>query len=134
MFKHLFSTESIYPDQALAVVRIITGMFMIYHGMEVFDKNTMMGYTDWDVFKKFPSATVVVYIGKSAEFIAGIMLTLGWGTRIASIILAATMIYITFFVGSGKFWYGDQHPFLFVLLAVIFFFVGPGAWTLFRKQ
>jgi len=71
MLKQIFSTESIYPDQALAVVRIITGMFMIYHGMEVFDKNTMMGYTDWDVFKKFPSATVVVYIGKSAEFIAG---------------------------------------------------------------
>jgi len=40
------------------------------------------------------------------------------------------MLFIVFFVGYGKFWYEDQHPFLFVLLALIFFFTGPGRWNL----
>jgi uncharacterized membrane protein YphA (DoxX/SURF4 family) len=36
------------------------------------------------------------------------------------------MLYVSFFVGHGKIWYEDQHPFLFVLLALVFFFYGPG--------
>jgi hypothetical protein len=36
------------------------------------------------------------------------------------------MSYIAFFVGHGKVWYEDQHPFLLVLLAMVFFFTGPG--------
>ncbi len=34
-----------------------------------------------------------------------------------------------FFVGHGKIWYEDQHPFLFVLLAFVFFFIGGGKWS-----
>jgi putative oxidoreductase len=33
-------------------------------------------------------------------------------------------------VGSGKFWYDDQHPFMFILLALMFIFTGPGAGAL----
>jgi uncharacterized membrane protein YphA (DoxX/SURF4 family) len=33
-------------------------------------------------------------------------------------------------VGDGKIWYEDQHPFLFVLLAAVFFFTGPGKWSI----
>jgi putative oxidoreductase len=33
-------------------------------------------------------------------------------------------------VGHGRFWYEDQHPFLFALFGVLFFFTGPGAWSL----
>jgi uncharacterized membrane protein YphA (DoxX/SURF4 family) len=40
------------------------------------------------------------------------------------------MLYITFVVGGGKIWYEDQYPFLFVLLAMVFFFTGPGKWSI----
>ena len=80
----------------------------------------------------------MVYLGKSSELIAGIFLTLGLLTRVGAIILLGTMLYITFFVGQGRFWYQDQHPFMFVLFAVLFFFTGPGAWSLdavlFKKE
>jgi putative oxidoreductase len=57
------------------------------------------------------------------------MMTLGWLTRPAAIIIACTMAYISFFVGNGIVWYNDQHPFMFVLLALLFLFTGPGKYS-----
>jgi putative oxidoreductase len=39
-------------------------------------------------------------------------------------------LYITFIVGGGKFWYEDQHPFMFALFGLLFLFTGPGAFNL----
>ena len=100
---------------------------MIYHGWEVFDKSKIAEYAAWDAFKKFSFPTTIVYFGKGAELIAGLLLAIGFLTRVACLILAGTMLYISFFVGNGIIWYNDQHPFLFVLLAAIFFFAGPGS-------
>lgn len=113
-----------------AIVRIITGLFMVYHGFEIFDAKLMNDYAQWDMFKELPMGLVLVYLGKGAEFVAGVLLALGLFTKLASGIIAVTMLSITFFVGHGKFWYEDQHPFLFVLLALLFFFNGAGTWSL----
>lgn len=125
----LFSPQPLALEGGLALVRVIVGLFMIYHGWEVFDANKMKEYATWDVFKKFPSATFMVYLGKGAELVAGIMLAVGCFTRVAAIILICTMLFISFFVGNGKVWYEDQHPFLFVLLGLVFFFVGSGKYS-----
>ena len=110
-------------------MRIIVGILMIYHGWEVFDKSKIAEYAAWDAFKKFSFPNAIVYFGKGAELIAGLLLAIGFLTRVACLILAGTMLYISFFVGNGIIWYNDQHPFLFVLLAAIFFFAGPGSWA-----
>jgi uncharacterized membrane protein YphA (DoxX/SURF4 family) len=72
----------------------------------------------------------MVYIGKATELIGGILLFLGLFTRVACLILIIVMSYITFFVGHGKIWYEDQHPFLLVLFALTFIFTGPGNFSL----
>ncbi len=102
---------------------------MIYHGKEVFDSELMKGYTEWDNFKG-PGAKLMVYAGKSSELVAGIFLLLGLFTRLGAILVIGTLSYITFFVGHGKFWYEDQHPFMFVLFGLLFIFTGPGAWSI----
>lgn len=124
--KRFFSSEPLWQSSGIAVVRIIVGLFMVFHGIEVFDSEVMKGYTKWDTFKGYSSPAFLVYMGKSAELVAGIFLTIGLFTRLASIILICTMLYIAFFVGHGKVWYDDQHPFLFVLLGLVFIFCGPG--------
>lgn len=129
MKKLLFSSDAIWANQILALMRIVVGLFMIYHGWEVFDKAAMNVYAGWDNFKNNSFGVTLAYIGKTAELIGGICLTIGFMTRLACIILAGTMLYITFVLGHGKIWYEDQYPFLFVLLAAIFFFVGPGSWS-----
>ncbi|MEI7582036.1 DoxX family protein [Runella sp.] len=116
-----------------AIIRIVTGLLMAYHGFEIFDAKLMNDYAQWDMFKELPMGLALVYLGKGAEFMAGILLALGLFTRFASIIISVTMLSITFFVGHGKFWYEDQHPFLFVLLALVFFFNGAGTLSLDSK-
>jgi len=129
------------PNQAwqvkgIAMIRILTGFLLIYHGKEIFDATIMQGYFGWDIFKSL-TGKVLVYAGKSAELISGISLLLGLFTRAGGLLCAGTLGYITFLVGNGRFWYEDQHPFLFVLLGLIFFFYGAGTWgldTLFSNQ
>lgn len=103
---------------------------MIYHGLELFSAEKMNGYLQWDLFKNSESAKIMVYAGKAAELTGGILMFFGLFTRIAAIILIVTMAYISFFVGHGKVWYDDQHPFLFVLLALVFLFMGGGRASL----
>ncbi len=124
-----FSTTPFYRENILAILRIIIGLLLIYHGYEVFDATTMKGYLEWDDFKS-PLGAFLVYAGKGAEFVAGVLLTLGFLTRVGALICIGTLAYITFFVGHGKFWYEDQHPFMFVLFGVLFLFMGPGKWSL----
>jgi len=136
--KKFFSVSPLWAQQGLAIIRIVVGLFMVYHGWEVFDEKKMKGYLDWDSFKGFSSPAVMVYMGKIAELAGGILFCFGIFTRLAAVIIAFTMLYVCFFVGHGRIWYEDQYPFLFVLLAMVFFFTGPGKWSidqiLFRKN
>ena len=118
--------------KVIGALRIMVGLMMVYHGQEVFNAKLMDGYTQWDVCPP-TMARIMVYVGKSSELIAGILLTLGLLTRVGALILAGTMLYITFFVRQGRFWYQEQHPFMFVLFGILFFFAGPGAWNLDNK-
>lgn len=128
----LLSSAPLHQDLGLTIVRVITGLFMVYHGWEVFNSETMQGYLQWDVFKHTGGSTWV-YIGKSAELISGLLLALGLFTRLAAFILLGVSAYIAFFVGHGIIWYDDQHPFMFVLLAIIYLTMGGGNWSLDRK-
>jgi putative oxidoreductase len=128
--RNFFSSSPIGQTAGLTLIRLIVGSFMIYHGLEIFSEEKMNGYLQWNLFKDSPSARIMVYAGKAAELIGGILMFFGLFTRIASVILIVTMSYISFFVGHGKVWYEDQHPFLFVLLAFVFLFMGGGKISL----
>lgn len=129
MATKIFSNEPVSAEKGLAVVRIITGLLMAYHGLEIFNRELMEGYVNWDAIKGLPAPRFMVYLGKSIELVTGIFLAVGVLTRLTTFIIMINMLFICFFVGDGEFYYGDQLPFLFVLLALIFFFVGPGAWS-----
>lgn len=124
-----FSPSPIWSSIGIAVVRIVLGALMIYHGQEVFNPELMNTYLEWDTFKG-PDGKFMVYLGKSSEFITGISLFFGLFTRVGALLLIGTLSYVTFFVGHGRFWYEDQHPFMFVLFGLLFLFTGPGLWSL----
>lgn len=137
MSKFLSSTP-IWQSFAIAIVRTILGVFLVYHGWEIFDKAKMNEYLTWDAFKQSSGGTFLVYSGKAAELIAGVLLIVGLYTRIASLLVIGVMLYISFALGNGIIWYNDQHPFMFALFGFLFFFIGPGTYSLdhllFQKQ
>jgi putative oxidoreductase len=126
------SANPVWFNGGLAFVRIVTGGLMTYHGLEVFEADKIKGYAQWLTDLKFSAPLFMAYLGKGTEFIAGILLGLGLFTRLASILIAITMAVICFGIGNGKFYMDDQHPFLFILLSTLFFFTGPGKWSLDR--
>ena len=126
-----------YTFGSLVALNFTSGSFMVgllilYHGIEIFDNDIMKGYFGWDVFQR-QGGKALVYLGKSTELLAGSLLVLGLFTRIGAVFMIGTFCFITFFVGHGRFWYEDQHPFLFALFGVLFLFTGPGAWSLDEK-
>jgi putative oxidoreductase len=130
MIKELFSPQPLWRDNGLATLRILTGFMMAYHGLEIFDPAAMQPYATWDVIKSLPAPEVMVYLGKGIEFVSGVCFIVGVFTRITSLLMAADMLFICFVIGHGKFYYEDQHPFLFAVIAIIFFFTGPVKWAL----
>lgn len=114
----------------IGILRIIVGIFMIYHGFEIFDKDAIAVYTGWFVEKKFPAPQFWGYLGKGTEFFCGIFLMIGLFTRIVCIPLMFAMLFIVIILGHSKIFYEDQYPFLFFLFFLLFFLCGPGKWSL----
>lgn len=126
----MFSSKPLWLDTGLGVIRIVVGLLMAYHGLEIFQPEVMANYQTWDVIKKIPYPVLMVYLGKGLEFVTGMCFVLGIFTRIAALLMAIDLLFICFVVGNGRFYYEDQHPFLFALLAMVYFFAGPVKWSL----
>lgn len=129
MATKLFSSDPVSSEKGLAIVRIIIGLLMVHHGLEILNRDLMFGYVTWDSIRGLPAPKFMVYFGKVLELTAGILLTIGLFTRLTGAVIMINMLFICFFVGSGKFWYDDQHPFLFALFGFLFLMTGPGAWS-----
>ena len=126
----ILSPDPFWYNEGMVFIRVLVGALMTYHGIEIFDRPVMEGYLQWDVIKSLPAPESAVYIGKAVELTTGLCFILGLFTRIAALLMMADMLFICFYVGSGKFYYQDQHPFLFALIAFVFFFTGPVKWSL----
>jgi putative oxidoreductase len=123
------SPSPIFLNNGIAILRMAIGLLLFYHGIEIFTPEIMNSYLEWEMFKG-PYGKFLVYMGKGSEFITGVLLFLGLFTRPAALVVIGNFCYITFFVGEGRFWYQEQHPFMFALFGVLFLFTGPGAWSL----
>ncbi|MFZ5971944.1 MAG: DoxX family protein [Bacteroidota bacterium] len=130
--KTFLNPQPYNPAGVVGLLRIVIGLLMVYHGQEVFQPALMQEYTKWEAFKG-GAGVYMVYAGKTTELVAGLLLTLGLFTRVGALLLIGALSYIAFFVGNGRVWYEDQHPFMFVLFGVLFLFYGPGSWSLDEK-
>ena len=129
--KRFFSAEPVRLSWGIALVRIITGAFLIFHGWECFDAEKMNMYTGWFTDRHYAEPAAWAYAGKIAELLAGTGFVLGLLTRVAALGAIAVFAGIIFLLGDkGKIFESDQHPFLFILISVLFLFTGPGALSL----
>lgn len=129
MANKFFSPESLWLEKITSIARIITGILLIYHGVEIFDKSKMTDYGKMLTDVKMSKPLLMAYLGKGSELASGILLTAGLFTRIGALLLIVTMISITFRIGEGRIFMEEQHPFLFCVLGVVFFFSGGDRWS-----
>jgi hypothetical protein len=61
MFK-FFSPAPVLLNYGITLVRIVTGVLLIYHGKEVFDPELMDKYTGWFIEKNYSSPALWAYL------------------------------------------------------------------------
>jgi putative oxidoreductase len=129
MVNKLFSV-SLFGTNALAIIRIITGILILKHGLVVFDIAGMNEMADY--LKKelgLPLPFLMAYLAKGTELFGGLLFALGLLTRIVSIPLIITMVIAVFGAHHGQVAGEGEHAFLYLLLFVAFFFIGSGKWS-----
>ena len=126
----IFSRNSKGTEVMLTILRVIVGIFLVYHGIEVFSPAKMNEYAGWMPKVKSFSPSFIAYTGKTVEFVTGILFVFGLFTRLASIFVIATFAFITFKLGEGRVLMEEQHPFMFCLFGLLFLFAGGGKWSI----
>jgi len=110
----------------IALVRIMLGVLLIFHGLQLFETEDMEGFADVLFNMSIPFPEAMAYIGKLVELIGGGFLILGLFTRLMTALLFVTFMFITFVMGEGKIFTDNQHPFMFAMISLLFFFTGAG--------
>jgi uncharacterized membrane protein YphA (DoxX/SURF4 family) len=110
----------------IAIVRIMVGVMLIFHGWQLFETHDMTVFSDLLFNMSIPFPEAMAYTGKLIELLGGFFLILGLFTRVMTALLFLTFMFITFGLGEGKIFADNQLPFLFALISLVFFFTGAG--------
>ena len=130
MLKKIVSVKPFGLD-ALAIVRIFTGILMVVHGKVVFDSEIMKGMAgSLGSELGLPFPILMAYLAKGAEFFGGLLFALGLFTRFTTIPLFITMAVAVFGSHQGQITGDGEHAFLFLLIFTAFFFIGSGKWSI----
>ncbi len=120
-----------YRPQLLSVLRIISGLMVLQFGMAKI--------LHWPHVPYFDHIPPLIVVAGAIELVGGVLLTIGWFSRIVAFILSGEMAFAFFLGHVGR--TGQIIPVLNEgTLAVVFCFVflylaaaGPGPWSLDRK-
>ena len=58
MMRRFFSSGPFWQTAGLTFVRWAVGVFLIYHGWEIFNETKMNEYLQWDAIQKFTRKTI----------------------------------------------------------------------------
>jgi putative oxidoreductase len=126
----MFDRLSAYAPQALAVLRIVSGLLFLLHGTQ-----KVLGFPAMDggtppLMSLFGAAGII-------EIATGILIIIGFFTRPAAFVASGTMAVAYWMVHApGSIFptqnFGDAAVlFCFVFLYLVF--AGPGAWSVNKK-
>lgn len=117
----------------LFVVRIIVGLWIFWYGKDVFSPEWFHGrLIMWKRDYPFPNTVLALYLSKGAECFLGILISMGFLTRLSSFVLLFVM---TLAVIIGQNWqvypYDKGEITLFYwLFFLTFLFIGGGKYSL----
>ncbi|MDB5614880.1 MAG: DoxX family protein [Devosia sp.] len=124
----MFDRLSAYAPQALAVLRIITALLFIAHGVQ-----KVLGFPEG----MSPPVGSIFWIAGLIEIVTGILIAIGFFTRPAAFIASGTMAVAYFMVHAAQgplpVGNGGDAAILFCFVFLYLVFAGPGAWSVNKK-
>lgn len=130
MKKLLFGQQMLNTDLAALFLRLIVGGLFIYYGYQKIESyNTILPmFTDLIGIGAKLSFNLVIF----AEFFCGILVAIGFLTRLSIIPIFITMV-VAYFVAHAKDPFEvKQVAFIFLVLSVVVFVTGSGKYSLDR--
>lgn len=136
--KRIFATQNSF---GLLVLRVFTGIMFAAHGAQklfgVWGGGGIDGFAAGLTQMGLPAPLLQAYLAAGSEFFGGLLLILGFLTRLAAIPLFVVMQVAIFKAhwANGFFLQnqGFEYPFVITGTLVALFSLGPGALSLDRK-
>jgi uncharacterized membrane protein YphA (DoxX/SURF4 family) len=125
----LLTSYSVPADGIIAIVRIITGLLIMYWGFFIFNYVETQHYIDWLRSAGSPVPEFMIYLVRIIELICGLLIILGLVTRIAILPLLLTLVYSLWLTGIETVFNG-QSSLSLLLVFVMLFAIGAGKFSL----
>ena len=120
--------KKISIDFGLLLMRGFFSLGMMTHGYGKFLKVIQGDFEFGDPIGIGPTLSLILTV--IAEFIAPILIILGWKTRIASLFPTITMIVAFFIVHDGDPFSRKEKAFVYLIAFLTLYFTGPGKYSL----
>ena len=129
--------QALLNDFGLLLIRVIVGVVFLFHGSQkmfgLFDGSGLAGFAGFLDQLAIPQPAVAAVLASSAELIGGILLVLGYGTRIAVLPMIVTMGVAIFSVHAGAFSLvanGMEYALVLAIVLAGLGCTGPGRFSL----
>lgn len=127
-------------DFGLVTIRMMFGVIFIFHGSQklfgAFGGHGVEGMAMFLQSMSFPLPYLNAWMAALTEFIGGVLLILGFASRISSLLLSFTMIVASFTAHAGSFDIqkgGMEYPLSLSVILIALAFMGSGRYSLSRK-
>jgi putative oxidoreductase len=130
-------TRSVATDAVLTVLRMCLGALLVFHGsLKLFGG---LGGMIMAIEKRgWPLPHLQALLATYIEFAGGVLLIVGLFTRPVALMNVVLFTIITYVWQGNEPFVQQEKPFLFLVLAIVFCFIGPGKWSVdafvFRKD
>lgn len=113
-------------NNGVFIIRIAVAFYIFRHSLELFDIHILIKFL---TEINFPFPVFSGYAAKIIEFAGSILLAVGLFTKFITPLLITIMVGAIYTMSQGDIFNGEL-PFLFALHFALFFFIGPGKWSL----
>lgn len=124
-------TSTLTNNIGLALLRIGSSVFLLTHGVPKFQKLIGGDFEFGDPIGI--GAAPTLFLGVLAEFLCPILIILGFKTRWAAILPAATMLIAVAIVHATDPFGKKEKALLFLVIFVTIILLGPGKYSMDRK-
>lgn len=125
----MFDRLSAYAPQALAVLRIVTGLLFLLHGTQ-----KVLGFPATEMA---PPLMSLFGLAGIIEIVTGVLVLVGFFTRPAAFLASGTMAVAYWMAHAPANLFptnnGGDAAILFCFVFLYLVFAGPGAWSVNKK-